>query len=88
MNYLKSNLTDNFQRKCLVFKHIEYNLNEDQTIEEYIVVYGKTFTSQTEIHEGNIETELIKIGISQKFIGSSETEFESAIENKKKVIIE
>jgi hypothetical protein len=88
MIYLKSDFTDNFQNLCLVFKLIEYYLNEDQTIEEYIVVYKKIYSSQTEIQEGDTSTKLIKIGTSQNFKESSKTEFESAIENKKKVIIE
>lgn len=84
MTYLKSDFKDNFQNLCLVFKVIEYNLDEDQTIEDYIVVYKNTYTSQAEIQEGDTTSELVKTGFSQKFKECSKTQYESAIENKKK----
>ena len=88
MTYLKSEFIDNFQNLCSAFKIIEYNLDEDQTIEEYIVVDNKTYNSKSEIHEGDNTAELMNIGLSQKFKECSKSEYEEAIKNKMRIFID
>jgi len=83
MTYLKIILPDDYQIDRIVYRLIEYIIDEELTLEHNVIIYDNKYTRKlVEEKTGDVTLDLIKIEISNNFYEVSESEFNNDIADK------
>jgi hypothetical protein len=84
MTYLKGEIIDKYQKKRTAYRIVEYDLNEDITTVENVLIYSRQYTRYiVDKQQGDQSSEIINLELQNQFIESNKAEYDRNIHGKK-----